>query len=208
MLPFYFFAQKNVVINGLVTDAQSGEQLIGCNIFDTQHKIGVSTNNYGFYSLSLPKNEPLVLSFSFIGYKTATFSLILHQDTTFNIVLTPQNELNEVEVSAQKNRHINSAQVSTLSIPIRQLAAVPSLIGEKDLFKSMQLLPGIQFGQEGTSGLFIRGGSPDQNLILLDDVPMYNVSHLYGFFSIFNTDAVKSADVYHLLLILEQKMVI
>lgn len=194
--PIPFFAQNNVVINGTIKDNQTGETLIGCNIVEMNSGVGISTNNYGFYSLLFPKNQDLKLSISFIGYKTTTISLSLNQDTVLNIGLHPQNMLNEIEISAQKNRQLLSAQVSKLSIPIKQLAAVPSLIGEKDLFKSMQLLPGIQFGQEGTSGLYIRGGSPDQNLILLDDVPMYNVSHLYGFFSIFNTDAVKSADIY------------
>jgi hypothetical protein len=194
--PLLLLAQKNGVISGVVRDAQSGESLIGCNIIETTSGVGVSTNNYGFYSVSVPKNQLLTFSISFVGYKTEVFTFKLNQDSILNIKLSAQAMLNEIEVSVQRNKQIQSAQVSVLSIPIKQLASVPSLIGEKDLLKSMQLLPGVQFGQEGTSGLFVRGGSPDQNLILLDDVPMYNVSHLYGFFSIFNTDAVKSADIY------------
>lgn len=193
---YFTIAQTFVVLNGIVKDAQSGELLIGCNIFEVNEKVGVQSNTYGFYSLQLKKNDHLKLSFSYVGYKTQIIEFQSFTDTILNVFLTPENTLNEVEIIADKNKNIVSTQVSVLNIPIKQLASVPTFIGEKDLLKSLQLLPGIQFGQEGTSGLFIRGGSPDQNLILLDDVPMYNVSHLYGFFSIFNTDAIKNADVY------------
>jgi outer membrane receptor for ferrienterochelin and colicin len=193
-IPLILFAQRGIIVSGNVKDAATGELLIGANIVIANQSIGIQSNNYGFYSIKL-NIEAVQLKCSYIGYQTYTASFKAPKDTVLNIYLSIQDTLSVLEVTADKNKNIKTTQTSLLNIPIKQLTTVPTLIGEKDLFKSMQLLPGIQFGQEGTSGLFVRGGSPDQNLILLDDVPMYNVSHLYGFFSIFNTDAIKSADV-------------
>jgi hypothetical protein len=194
-LSYSSLSQILFVLSGTVRDIESGEQLIGANITVSDGKTGTQSNGYGFYSLSIKENLAKI-SCSYVGYQTYTETFFIQKDTTINIFLKSQDTLKSLEVIADKDKNIRNIQTNNLSIPIKQLANVPTLVGEKDLLKSLQLLPGIQFGQEGTSGLLVRGGSPDQNLILLDDVPMYNVSHLYGYFSIFSTDAIKSVDVY------------
>ncbi len=198
--PCTIFTQTKITVRGSIGDANSKEQLIGANIVvsnnnNNDDNIATQSNSYGFYSLTVLRDS-FDLECSYIGYKSFKMSFSPRTDTVLNILLEAQDILNTLEVTANKNKNITTTQTSVLSVPIKQLSSVPTLIGEKDLFKSLQLLPGIQFGQEGTTGLLIRGGSSDQNLILLDDVPMYNVSHLYGFFSVFNTDAIKTADVY------------
>ncbi|MFT5386448.1 MAG: hypothetical protein ACI81W_003861 [Saprospiraceae bacterium] len=153
---------------------------------------GTVSNTYGFYSLTLPRDS-VILSFSYIGYEANTFRLKLNKDIVLNVDLSDALELETVEVVGEKFARIEEeTQMSRVEVPIEQIKKVPSLLGEVDVLKTLQLLPGVQSGGEGQNGLYIRGGSPDQNLILLDGVPVYNVSHLLGFFSVFNADAIKN----------------
>ncbi len=184
-------AQK-YTISGYISDKETGEQLIAANVLDQKSALGAITNTYGFFSLTLP-TDSVILSFSYIGYEPQTFALLLNKDQTLNIELSPALSLQTVEVVEQRLQKIEeSSQMSRIEIPIEQIKKVPALLGEVDVLKTLQLLPGVQSGGEGQSGLYVRGGSPDQNLILLDGVPVYNVSHLLGFFSVFNADAIKN----------------
>lgn len=186
-------AQDNskFTISGFIEDVDSGEKLISASLFDLKSEKGTITNTYGFYSLTLPKDS-VYLSFSYTGYKEEEMVFYLDRDTTINIKLGADLVLEEVEVVAEKFKRIEEeTQMSTVDIPIAQIKQIPALFGEQDVLKALQLLPGVQSGGEGQNGLYVRGGSPDQNLILLDGVPVYNASHLFGFFSVFNVDAIK-----------------
>jgi len=185
------FAQ-NAVISGYVSDIRNGEKIIGVNIYIPALDIGTVTNNFGFYSLSVPKSENVEISYSYIGYKTVTQILNLTKDLKLNIDIDPAIELEVIEITAEKSKKIErETQMSVAEIPIQQIIKVPALLGEVDVLRVLQLLPGVKSGGEGQSGFYVRGGSPDQNLILLDGVPVYNASHLFGFFSVFNSDAIK-----------------
>ncbi len=184
--------QRTYTISGYIEDAASGEKLIAANLFDLQSLEGTVSNTYGFFSLTLP-SDSVRLTASYIGYQTLTRQFFLRRDTTISFRLPSSIELTEVEVVAEKLERIETnTQMSRVSVPIEQIESMPALLGEVDVLKSLQLLPGIQGGGEGQSGIYVRGGSPDQNLILLDGVPVYNVSHLLGFFSVFNSDAIKN----------------
>ncbi|HFA51771.1 MAG TPA: TonB-dependent receptor, partial [Bacteroidetes bacterium] len=192
-LPVFGFAQqKTFTISGYIEDAASGEKLIAANVFDAKSLDGTVSNTYGFYSLTLPEGQ-VELSSSYIGYQTINIDFNLRKDTTIIFKLPASIELAEVEVVAEKLERIEeNTQMSRVTVPVEQIESMPALLGEVDVLKSLQLLPGIQGGGEGQSGIYVRGGSPDQNLILLDGVPVYNVSHLLGFFSVFNSDAIKN----------------
>ena len=182
---------QTYTISGYVQDAGSSEKLIGANVFDVETYEGTITNNFGFYSLTLEAGTK-TLAFSYIGYASEEREITLDKDMTINISLSPANEFEEVEIVAERQRNVaQESSMSTIEVPILQIKKVPPLLGEVDVLKALQLLPGVQSGGEGSSGLYVRGGSPDQNLILLDGVPVYNASHLFGFFSVFNPDAIK-----------------
>jgi len=184
-------AQK-YTISGTVYDKETGEKLINANIYDAVSYQGAISNNYGFYSLTLPQGKVL-LTFSYIGYQTYQEGIILKKDTVIDLYLVPSIELGEVVVIDTKAETIvESSQLSKIEVPVQKIKDLPALLGEVDVLKTIQLLPGIQSGNEGTSGLYVRGGGPDQNLILLDGVPVYNVDHLFGFFSVFNPDAIQN----------------
>ncbi|MFK7809550.1 MAG: carboxypeptidase-like regulatory domain-containing protein [Saprospiraceae bacterium] len=190
-LPNNAFAQQKFTISGYIEDAGSGEKLISANAFDLRSSKGTVSNIYGFYSLTLPKDS-VMLTFSYIGYQPQSFKVMLDEDLTFNVKLEQELSLTEVVVVAEELKTIEEqSQMSSIDVPIAQIKKIPALMGETDVLKALQLLPGVQSGGEGQSGLYVRGGSPDQNLILLDGVPVYNASHLFGFFSVFNVDAVK-----------------
>ena len=187
---FSGFSQVRHTISGYISDAASGEKLIGANVWDQRSSSGTVSNVYGFYSITLPAGK-VELVFSYVGYGRRMVSFVLEKDTVMNVGLEQSLEIGEVTVTATEARRIeHETQMSMTDIPIKQIQALPSLLGETDLLKTVQLLPGVQSGNEGQSGFFVRGGSPDQNLILLDGVPVYNASHLFGFFSVFNTDAI------------------
>ena len=189
-LPIALSAQK-YTISGYLRDGTSGEPLISANIFDQNSDQGTVTNVYGFYSLTLPADS-VSLSFSYIGYEPTVHTFLLRQDTSLNIDLGGALQLEEVVVRAsrQGERIEERSQMSQVTVPVEQIKQAPVLLGETDVLKTLQLLPGVQSGGEGQTGLYVRGGSPDQNLVLLDGVPVYNTSHLLGIFSVFNADAV------------------
>jgi outer membrane receptor for ferrienterochelin and colicin len=185
------FSQK-VTISGYIEDADSGEKLIGATIYDPSTNAGTVSNTFGFYSFTLKSKESLNLVFSYIGYESKTITIVAEQSQQLNIVLSVGNQLDAVEIIAtEENRIEKESQMSVAYVPIKQIKKIPALLGEVDVLKALQLLPGVQSGGEGQSGLYVRGGSPDQNLLLLDGVPVYNASHLFGFFSVFNSDAIK-----------------
>lgn len=193
----FAFSQNKFTISGIVTDSGTGETLIGASVKLTgSTTIGAGTNAYGFYSLSATEGV-YELSISFIGYKTLKQSITISRNIRQNFVLSEDNQLNEVVISAEKkNDNVSSPQMGLQRINIREINNVPVLLGERDVLKTLQLLPGIKSAGEGNSGFYVRGGSTDQNLILLDEAPVYNASHLLGFFSTFNSDAIKDVSVY------------
>ena len=188
----FSFAQQKVTISGYIRDAETGEDLIAASIVDVKLLQGAVTNTYGFYSLTLPKGKRNI-KFTYIGYTEKIMEIDFDADKQLNIKLAPTNTLKEVEVIATKAEKIEEkTQMSTIDVPIETIKRIPALLGEVDVLKAIQLLPGVQSGGEGQNGLYVRGGSPDQNLILLDGVPVYNASHILGFFSVFNADAIKN----------------
>ncbi len=191
LLPLHLFAQRTFTISGYIEDAASSEKLFAAAAFDKTSSSGVVSNAYGFFSLTLPKGQA-DLVFTYVGYEPNEIKFALNRDTTFNIRMKPHAEIQTVEISAKKQHRIEErTQMSQVTVPIELIKKVPALLGEVDVLKALQLLPGVQAGTEGQNGLYVRGGSPDQNLILLDGVPVYNVSHIGGFFSVFNGDAIK-----------------
>jgi len=196
LLSFGLQAQEKYTISGIVKEASSGEALIGATVYDETTKAGISTNVYGFYSLTLPKGKHII-SFSFVGYNTVIKEIDLSKDLKINIELGGVVELEEVVVSANSvSKKVESSQMSLTNINVEKIKSLPAFMGESDVIKTIQLLPGIQSGSEGSSGIYVRGGGPDQNLLMLDGVPVYNANHLFGFFSVFNPDAVHYVDVY------------
>jgi hypothetical protein len=187
-------AQK-FTISGYITDKKSGERLKGASIISLNGNAGTTSNSFGFYSITLAKDS-VQLSFSYSGYSTTFQNIFLYKDVELNIALESGKALQEVIVSGSKKASIqNRTQMSSIDLPVETIKSLPRFLGEVDILKAIQLLPGVQGGNEGQSGIYVRGGGPDQNLIILDGVPVYNVSHLFGFFSVFNADAVKSVEI-------------
>lgn len=189
-------AQSKYTISGYVKEKGSQELLIGVNIYIPGTQTGTVSNEYGFYSLTLPSADSTALTYSFVGYGKQAFKFVLDKNIKHNVMLSPSTLLNQVEVYGNKSERISDdVRMSIVQIPIRTIQEIPSLLGEKDVFKVLQLMPGIRSGSEASSGLYVRGGGPDQNLIILDDAPVYNAAHLFGFFSVFNGDALKSVEL-------------
>ena len=189
-------SNEHYTISGYVREAVSGESLIGVNIYLDDHKSGTVTNTYGFYSLTLPAADSARLIISYVGFNPEIVKVHLDRNVELNIDLRPNIILKEVTITAERReKQSESVKMSIISLQPAQIKSVPSLLGEKDVLKVLQLMPGIQKGNEGSSGLYVRGGGPDQNLIILDDAIVYNASHLFGFFSIFNGDALKSIEL-------------
>ncbi|WP_375445985.1 TonB-dependent receptor domain-containing protein [uncultured Fibrella sp.] len=193
------FAQVPVrhTVSGYVHEVGSREALLGATIRLNGRPVGTQTNTFGFYSITLPEADSVTLTFSLIGYESQVRTLALRQDQVLGVELAAGELLNEVVVSEkrQQDRVSDSPQMSQIDLPISQIKKIPALLGEKDVLKVLQLMPGVQKGSEGQSGLYVRGGGPDQNLIVLDDAVVYNASHLFGFFSVFNGDALKSVEL-------------
>ncbi|MDO6437450.1 TonB-dependent receptor [Cyclobacterium sp. 1_MG-2023] len=188
------FSQK-ITVSGTVKEEGTGENLIGANIYDKVSQKGTVTNQFGFYSYTT-NGDSLDLYFSFVGFQAKHIQLKAKKDTLINVTLIPDGTLEEVVVSASDMDQIQEiTRMSSVNVPIEQIKELPALMGEVDVFKVLQLLPGVQSGTEGGSGLYVRGGGPDQNLILLDGVPVYNASHLFGFFSVFNADAINNVEL-------------
>ncbi len=191
-LSFGKLSAQSHTISGFVSDAATGEKLIYASVYDDVSKQGCITNEYGYFSLVL-KNQDVDLIVSYVGYNVFTKSLKLSDDLKLDVELNPVITLQEVLVTDKKAEEmVKSSQMSTIDIPIKKIQNLPVLLGEADVMKTIQLMPGVQSGQEGASGIYVRGGGPDQNLILLDGVPVYNADHLFGFFSVFNPDAISS----------------
>lgn len=191
-----FSYAQTYTVSGYITISKSGETLINSSIFDKKSGSGTVSNSYGFYSLTIPKGE-VELKYSYVGFATQNCDIQLTKDTVINIKLSGNTELNEITIlGSQKRMDVKSSQMSTINIPTSQIKNVPSLLGETDVIKALQLLPGVKAGTEGSAGMYVRGGGPDENLLILDGVPVYNVNHLFGFFSLFNADAIKDVTLY------------
>ncbi len=187
------YSQKKHTISGYIKDSLNGESLIGATITVQGQTKGISSNLYGFYSITLDEGKYILIC-SFIGYRLKAVSIDLQQDTRINFEVLPKASLSEEVVISTKKRDANvkNAQMGRFTLPIEQIKSLPSFLGEVDLLKTIQFLPGVRNAGEGSAGIYVRGGGPDQNLILLDDAPVYNTGHLFGFFSIFNADAIKN----------------
>jgi|TARA_R110001592_G_scaffold307299_3_gene581003 hypothetical protein len=191
------FLCAQVALSGNIKDAETGEDLIGATIYIKELKGGTATNVYGFYSISLPEGD-YQLVISYIGYKDLEQNISLKADSRQNFSLAPNSQqLEAVEISAVKrDANVKDVQMSTVNLGIEKIKNIPAVFGEVDIIKAIQLLPGVSTAGEGFSGFFVRGGASDQNLILLDEAAVYNSSHLFGFFSVFNPDAVKDVQLY------------
>jgi hypothetical protein len=189
-------AQSNYTISGYVQDNESGENLIGVSIYDKNTFKGTVTNQYGFYSLTLEEGKYDII-YSFIGLESVTKQITLNENTRINISLESNAILtDEVIVTGEKlDKNVTSSNMSQVKLEVNNIKQLPVILGEVDVLKSAQLLPGITSNGEGSSGLYVRGGGPDQNLILLDEAVVYNASHLFGFFSVFNADAIKDINI-------------
>ena len=193
---FYFFtsAQTEYNITGYVTDKETGETLIGANIYDSSTETGCATNAFGYFNLSTKPGKTKIIC-SYIGYESDTLDIIITKNLSYNFLISiNKNTLSEIELNSQQN-NAKSILSSVINVNAKDVKQIPALLGEVDILKSIQLLPGVQSGSEGTSGFYVRGGGPDQNLILLDGVNIYHASHLLGFFSVFNEDAVKNINL-------------
>ena len=190
--------RKTATVSGYITDAGSGETLLGAGVLvddGAKTPTGAVTNVYGFYTLTLPRGAT-TLQYSYVGYTGETVQLNLQRDTTINIILTPSASLEEAVVVAQKDAGIQSTYLGAIEVPLNQIKNTPVVFGEADVLKAIQLMPGVQGGNEGFTGLYVRGGGADENLILLDGVPIYNVDHMLGILSVFQTEAVKKVTLY------------
>ncbi|MFB1021308.1 MAG: TonB-dependent receptor, partial [Vicingaceae bacterium] len=193
LFAFLSYSQEDYTISGYITAAESGEELIGATVAVRSIGTGVGANVYGFYSLTLPKGTYEV-SYSFIGYSDQLKIVELTSNQKISIELTESiNEIDEVVIEAEgAEQNIKSIEMSVNKISARDIKKIPALLGEADVIRSVLLLPGVSTVGEGSTGFNVRGGGIDQNLVLLDEAPVYNSSHLFGFFSVFNPDAVKN----------------
>ena len=187
---------QNVSLSGYLEDLETGESLIGANVLIKELNIGCSTNNYGFFSLTIPKGEYTIIC-SYIGYDNINKKILINKDKSEKFKLSPSSfQIDEVTISTKKEDYnIKSSDLGNVELEVKKLEKLPVLMGEKDILKTLQLLPGVQSGSEGSSGFYVRGGGPDQNLILLDEGTIYNASHLFGFFSVFNSDAINDINL-------------
>ena len=186
-------SRASVTVSGHITDKASGETLIGAGVLSGG--VGTVSNNYGFYTLTLPQGQAL-LEYSYVGYEDVGLTLDLRRDTTINIALKANTQLREAVVSAQRESGITATKMSAIEIPMNMIQNTPVLFGEADVLKTIQLMPGVQSGAEGFSGIYVRGGGPDENLLLLDGISLYNAEHMLGLFSIFQPEAVKKVTLY------------
>ena len=195
LLSLFSFSQEKYTISGYVSD-EKGEMLIGVNIYIPGTTHGAVSNTYGFYSLTLPRTTYSVV-YSFIGYETYETNIKLDRDIRLNVIMKPEShEIQEVLITAErKDKNIQDIAMGNVTLQAKTIKKIPNLMGETDIIKSIQLLPGVQISVEGSSGFYVRGGNADQNLVLLDGATVYNPSHLFGFFSVFNGDAIKNVEL-------------
>ncbi|MCK5066096.1 MAG: TonB-dependent receptor [Bacteroidales bacterium] len=190
-------AQVNFTVSGYVRDAATGEELIGATVAIMNSGAGTTSNEYGYYSLSM-KSDFYTLVYAYLGYGSVSRPIQLNNDMVFNVELTESTlELEEVTIRADRdNANITKLETGSNRLAIQTIRKIPAFLGEVDIIKAIQLLPGVQVTSEGSSGFSVRGGGRDQNLILLDEATVYNASHLIGFFSVFNNDAIKDVKLY------------
>jgi hypothetical protein len=193
---FFCFSQNKYTISGYVKDSSTGEYLLGANVYVKENLKGTVTNIYGFFSLTLEKGN-YTLTASYIGYNDFSQTINLDKDIRSNIDLNPAAiTTKEVVIIGEKSdQNVQDAQMGKIEMDIEKVKALPAFLGEVDVLKTIQLLPGVQSAGDGNSGFYVRGGGPDQNLIMLDEAVVYNASHLFGFFSVFNADAVKNIEL-------------
>ena len=186
------FAQKKYTISGYIKDAESGETVIAANI-GIKDKNGMMSNQYGYWSVTMIAGNYEIVA-SHVGYKATIIYINLTKDTSVNIILSNGSITSEevIVTSTKRENNVRAAQMGKITLPIEQIKRIPALLGEVDIIKTIQLLPGVRNAGEGSAGIYVRGGGPDQNLIMLDDAVVYNTGHLFGFFSIFNADAIKN----------------
>jgi len=186
---------SRLTISGLITDAATGETLIGAGATSGKH--GTVSNSFGFYSLTIPGvKDRADVTFSYVGYLPKTLTIPAGRDTTVHVRLVPGASLEEAVVTAPRESGIASTRMGAIEVPVAAVKSVPALFGEADVLKTIQLLPGVQGGTEGFSGLYVRGGGPDENLLLLDGIPLYHAEHMLGIFSVFQPEAVKKVTLY------------
>src|ERR1700722_5880331 len=198
LFPLFAVAQPRHTVSGTIRDSASGETLIGASLLLLeQPRSAVLSNSFGFYSINAPGGRyKLVVSFA--GYRTDTLAIDLARDVALNVQLNnATSQLQEVVVSANRNdANVSKPMMGVQKLSVTEIRDIPVIFGEKDILKTIQLLPGVQSAGDGNSGFYVRGGSIDQNLILLDGVTVYDPSHLLGFFSVFNSDAIKDVTLY------------
>lgn len=197
LLIFLYSSGQKATLSGYLKDAENGEALIGATVYINELKVGTASNSYGFYSLTVPQGD-YTCQFSFIGYQSVLKKISANESQTISIALDVANEsIEEVIVQGEAvNANVERIQMGMTKLPVKTIQKLPAFMGEVDIIKTIQLLPGIQSGGEASSGLYVRGGGPDENLMLLDEAPVYNASHLMGFFSVFNSSAIKDIQVY------------
>jgi len=191
------FGQQKVTLNGYVRDVSNGEELIGVTVYIPSMSAGTVTNPYGFYSLTLPKGT-YEIQFSYVGYSAQTVTVDLQGDVERNVdMLSETTVMEEVTVTDKRvDENVVSLQMSKNTLDMNRVRKLPALFGEVDIIKNIQMLPGVVTAGEGTSTFYVRGGSADQNLILIDEAPIYDPSHLFGLFSVFNADVIKDSELY------------
>ncbi len=188
-------APRLIHVSGTITDATSGETMVGATVWDSISRKGTTSNVYGFFSLAVPSGN-VAIRVSYVGYQSQSFTFRANRDTIINVKLQGSLSLKTVVITAEREHDLKGVQMSTVDIPLEHIKSMPVLFGEADVVKTVQLMPGVQSGGEGTTGMYVRGGGPDENLYLLDGIPMYNVDHAFGFFSAFNPDAIKNITLY------------
>jgi len=195
LLCFVVYSQQKSTLSGYITDGKTGEAVIGAKIYIPSIKQGTVSNTYGFYSLTVEKGI-YSIDFSAIGQKTENKSIDLSNDVTLNVELGSElSELQEVTVNGKKGENVTSTKIGQIELEVEKIKTLPAFMGEVDIIKTIQLLPGVSSVSEGGQGFYVRGGGPDQNLVMLDEGVVYNAAHLFGFFSVFNSDAVKSVNL-------------
>ena len=187
------FHSQNFTISGKITDKTNGEAMIGASVYIQELNKAVGANTYGFYSITVPAGSYNVL-YSYTGYATIIRKVELNKDQVINIAMMPQEvAMEEIVVSGERSdKNVTGTQMGTVSMDVEQIKTLPQFMGEVDVMKAIQLIPGVKSSGDGQTGFYVRGGGPDQNLVLLDEAVVYNASHLMGFFSVFNGDAIKN----------------
>ena len=190
-------SQNKVTLNGYIKDKSNGEELIGVTVYFPELKAGTTSNAYGFYSITIPAGTYEV-QYSYLGYQLQSMTLELNRDTERNLEMeTEATLMQEVQVVDKAlDGNVSNIQMSRNNVKIEQVKKLPALFGEVDIIKNIQMLPGVISAGEGTSSFFVRGGGADQNLILIDEAPIYDPSHLMGLVSVFNADVLKDSELY------------